>query len=455
MTEIDYDIGPRCVVVTCRQVRKPLRSRIGRRFTAKIIVTQTISDDGGIVSLNFWRHSGETATAPGRSVKAKSFGRLRRRDRGSMAVILAVMTPLLIGFGTLAINQGYYGYRKLLLQQTVGAAALAAGNYVSTYYSSGGSTSTIVTAAQTFAVANMPSAKYGTVVQSSNVVVGNWNGTTFTSLASSHGTSPNAVQVTGLNTAANGNAVALFLGSFFNKPTVDITATVTASYGTGQAFNAIVINDMSQSFSNELSNQQTVDDAIKNCVQGATGTTSKFGITLTNGHATLYQPLVLASTSNLHGKIQSLHSNSCGINCSTGSNIAAGMYSAIQQFSDPAYAKTKKNIIIVTDGVPNAGNTIYTLLDGVTCTIHCTDAQLQAGAQTQAANAKATGISVSTIYYSGESNTTPQDAATATAYLATLVTGSGLAMVAPSTAQLNAAYAGFCSTIPSSLKLTM
>ncbi len=34
-----------------------------------------------------------------------------------MATLCAVLIPVLVGFGTVAIDQGYYGYRNLLLKQ--------------------------------------------------------------------------------------------------------------------------------------------------------------------------------------------------------------------------------------------------------------------------------------------------------------------------------------------------
>jgi hypothetical protein len=387
--------------------------------------------------------------------KTRLSGWFPRRDRAAVAVLVAaVVIPVLVGFGTLTIGRGYYGYRKLLLEQTVQSAALAAGNNLATYYSTG-SSSTVVSAAQTFATSNMPVARYGTVVPSSGVVLGNWSGSTFTSLASSGGTTPNAVQVTGLSTAANGNAVGLFLGGFFHKPTVDITSSAIAGAGTGtgQMFNTVIINDMSDSFSSEISNQKAADLAILSCVKGSTGTSSQFGLTFANGHSTIYQALVPAAAnySALQTKINAITACSASQdpNCGTGSNIASGMYSAIQQFSGLA-ATSKKNIVIITDGVPNASSITYSSVDGVTCTRNCSDSQLQTGAQTQSALAKAAGISVSTIYYSGDTDSR-QDQATYAAYLATLVTGSGTALVAPTAAQISAAYSGVCSTIPSAL----
>jgi Flp pilus assembly protein TadG len=385
---------------------------------------------------------------------AQAFAQIDRRcgrDRGGMATLCAVMIPVLIGLGTLAIDQGYYGYRNLLLKQTTQNAALAAAEELFTYYTSG-TNSTIVSTAQTYALNNMPSSKYGTVVTSSNVVLGSWSGTAFTA----GGTNPTAVQVTGLNTSANSNAVPLFLGSFFGRPSVDISYTVVASYGSGKAFNTIVINDMSQSFASEISDQVIADQQILNCVKGVTGATSYFGITFINGHASTYIPMTLAQSNytTLQTKVAAI--TSCNAsedpNCSTGSNIGSGIYSAIQQFNNSTYTGTSKNIVIITDGVPDASSGVtYTTADGVSCGANCTDAELQAGTQAQAALAKAAGINISTIYYSGD--TSPSDESTYETFLAGLVTGTGKSLVAPSAATIDASYASLCSSIPSVLKL--
>ena len=252
----------------------------------------------------------------------------RRRDRGTMAVMCAVMVPILIGFGTLAVNQGLYTYRNLLLRQTVQSSALAAANKLSTYYTTG-STATIVSTAQTFATANMPSGTYGTVVPAANVVVGNWASGAFTSLASSRGTTPNAVQVTGLNTTANSNALALFFGSWFGKPTLDLSSTVVASYASGKSFNTIVINDLSSSFSGQITDQVQADQQILNCVVGQSGSSSNFGITFINGAATIYQALSPAGTNYTALKLKTSLITACtaleDANCNTGSNVAAGV----------------------------------------------------------------------------------------------------------------------------------
>ncbi|HEX4366953.1 MAG TPA: hypothetical protein VH023_09000, partial [Rhodopila sp.] len=61
-------------------------------------------------------------------------------------------------------------------------------------------------------------------------------------------------------------------------------------------------------------------------------------------------------------------------------------------------------------------------------------------------------INISTIYYSG-TDTDPSVQSMAKTFLAGLVAGTGTALVAPTTAQLDASYAALCSSIPSVLKL--
>jgi Flp pilus assembly protein TadG len=392
--------------------------------------------------------------------------KLRQTSRASAALFVSLALPPLLLLGGLAIDGTWTYGRYLLLQRTVQSSALAAGQMLTSYYTSGtSSTTAITTAAQTYATLNMPTAQYGTVVPASNVVVGNWNASTstFTSLASSGGTSPDAVQVTGVSTTANGNPVSLFFGGMIRKPTVDLQTTAIASYGTAQTFNTIIINDLSQSFASEITNQQDADKAILNCVANSSGSASQFGITAITGHATIMQPLAKAGTTltTITSLITSLlPCNGLLMPTCSGSNVAAGLYSAIQQFSGTAYQGSRNNVIIITDGVPNADPITYTRADGIyptptsttpTCTTSCTDANLWTMAQNQAANAYAAGINISTIYYSGDTPTS-QQSAYATA-LATLVKGTGVAMVAPSASKISATYAGFCATMSSALKM--
>ena len=403
-----------------------------------------------------------------------------RDRRGNVAWLVALILPVLFSFGLGGIAWNQAHFNKGLLQQTVRAAALAATNKLSTYYTSG-SADTLKAAAQAIAVLNMPVATYGTVVQASNIVVGTWNSTT--KAFTSGGTSPNAVQVTGLETAANGNPVTLFFGSLMGLGSFDISAVAVASFGTGQTFNTIVINDLSHSFSGNISDQRLADTSILNCIATAAGSLSKFGITGITGDSAILQPLLQASTTanqtTIKNEIAQVNScNNTGMPSCSGSNVASGLYSAIQQFSGSGYTNAKNSVIIITDGVPNAhaGKT-YTTADGIgptispatgiVCTTNCTSANLWTMATNQAAAAVKAGISISTIYYSGNT-TASSSACTAaglasscttaqlqTAYankLALLTGGTGISLVAPTAAKISSTFAAFCATMASALK---
>jgi Flp pilus assembly protein TadG len=420
----------------------------------------------------------------GRNKRQTRF-RLLRDRRAAVIYIVALILPVLVGFGTLAVETAEVNSQKALLKQTVTSAALAGANLLATYYTSSSPT-TIQNAAQAIAVANMPVLKYGTVVPNptctnGSILLGNWNAatSTFTSLCTSGTTSPDAVQVTGTLTA----------NYFFRRiiPSFNMTATATASYGTGQTFNTIVINDLSGSFSGQIANQRAADTSILNCIKSASGTASKFGLTTIDGSATTYEPLTLVSTGStaIQTKINAL--DSCGngtMPACSGSNVASGIYSAIQQFSGTSYLTSKNSVIVITDGVPNANSSHnYVTADGIgptvtpattmvcsgagTASANCSDAELLTMARNQAAAARAAKISISTIYYNGNTTasstlctaaglssscTTAQLQAAYAASVAALSGGTGISLVAPTATGISSSFAAFCATMASSLK---
>lgn len=387
---------------------------------------------------------------------------LWRSKRGATAIFVATALPMLILIAGMSVNRSYLNMRNSLLRRTTQAAALAAGQYLSTYYTTG-SSATITSKAQATAAWNMPTAQYGTVVTAANVVLGTWNSSTKTFTPTT--TNPSAVQVTGLNTAANGNAVQSIIGTPFGPSTVDISSSAIVSYGTGKAFNTIILNDLSMSFSHEIADQRAADIAILNCVAGAASTTSRIGLTAFTGHSSALYPLGNAVTnqSALTTYINNTL-NYCGsrsMPACSGSNVAAGLYSAITQLQAAGLANSSANIILITDGVPNADAITYTRADGTyptptssspVCSTHCTDANLWTMAQDQATYANTLGINISTVYYSGDTTGQSNQAAYA-ADLRTLVTGTGIALVAPTAPQIDTAFGSFCASMGSALKM--
>jgi Flp pilus assembly protein TadG len=463
-----------------------------------------------IIRKNIFRRGGATSPAKASSgVRHQGFW---RNCRGSMTAAMMVSVPAAVICGGWAVDQGYVYYRYQALEQAAASAALAGHTQLSSYYQAGGtysttSMSTINTAVSTILSALLPSATYGNVIttttsnSTSGVQIGTWNPATQTFTATT--TSPNAVKATALATVANGNPIHTLFGGLVGRPTVDLTVTAVSSYGNGLqgagGFNTIIVNDLSQSFSSEMANQRAADIAILNCISNGTNGNGSVGLTSLDGDPYIWNAagvsgfptqitynalpytaystssyagtLVKATTANVATMTTFINNtlNYCGTThgppCS-GSNMASGLYSAIKQLQAAGIANTSSNIILITDSVPSADVRTYTASDGLGvtpsssinsqygwlgCTILCSDANLWTAAQAWAAYAGSLGINISTVYYSGD--TTGQSNITAYSNkLASLVSGQGIALVAPSKASISASFATFCSSMGTAVK---
>ena len=415
-----------------------------------------------------------------RPSSAKRFPLLRDRRAGT-ALLVAMMFPVFFGIAVLGADVGRLYYMKLKVNQATQSAALAAGFKLTDYYTTTNQTSTgtpasVSAAAVSIAASNTPAGAFGNVVTAANVEVGTWNNSTntYAALSGTGPFAPNAVKITGLATAANGNAITTFFGSLLGKASIDVSSTSIATFGTPKPFNVIVVNDLSSSFSSNLGNQQAADVSILNCV--AYGNTSgQFGMVRFNGDAAEIQTLTNASLN----KAAITTTINATQNCSTtgtcsGSNVAAGIYLATKRYE--AYFKnvsigslsndettwtthapttTVNNIVVITDGQPNAASFTYRLQDGVTtngtsalCTTSCTSAQLNSAAVYQARTiAQNLGIQVSTIYYTEAG----ANAAADSAFLQSLLTPLGKFMSTPTSGSIATYAGGVCTLMGSKL----
>jgi hypothetical protein len=437
---------------------------------------------------------------------------LRRRGRASIGGMFAVALPAVVLVGGLSSDLALVTYRHAMLQMTAKAGALAGQTYLSSYYQNGGTystsaMSTLNSVVQTVWSAAMPAATYGTIVpttssnSTSNIQLGTWSTSSGSFTATT--TNPNAVMVTALATAANGNAVKLNFGGIIGMSTVDMSATAIASFGNGLSsaggFNTIILNDLSMSFSSEISNQRTADIAMLNCISNGTNGNGSVGLSTFNGDpwmhnaagvllgfpiqvaytgltpytTTAYTGTLVKATSANVAKMTTYINNTlnyCGTtgmpSCS-GSNLAAGLYSAVQQLSAQGLANASSNIIVITDGVPNAESRTYSTSDGTGrtpsstinttyswsgCTTSCSDTNLWNAAQAWAAYAGSLGINISTVYYSGDTGSS--QVSSYSTKLASLVQNQGIALVAPSASSINTSFATFCSTMGAAIKKT-
>ena len=398
------------------------------------------------------------------------FKALVREERGAVAILMTLMVPVLVGFMTLAVDATYAYTTHNQLQIAADAAALAGVQRVGSYTGTSSTPctsnpaqasqgSTVCTPAQTLAQDNRPhGAGNTTILQTKDIVVGVWNGS-FTPLAT--GAVPNAVKVTTSMTAANSNPLSLFftsmLGIIANTAdfkNISLTATAIAAYsgvnaGGGAVVPAhlIVVIDTSSSFQSNLANAiLAAQDCAKYFAQ-QNNANSNFGVTLFTGNSpqsgwapanwtsqdnktycsgspdactTPYMPLTSPAPNpttfqnNADTQISNItKADDTGVYSYSGSNIAAGMQSAINQFCPSGTcASGTTEMVIVTDGVPNCSTTGFgtSTIAGQNCIVSgkganqgTEDQQLLTDAQTLATTAGTHGMTVSTLYYSGES----------------------------------------------------
>jgi len=207
--------------------------------------------------------------------------------RAGMAVFIALLFPVLVAMGLLAVDAVRAYSQASLVGFATQMAALAGGNSIGDYYSQGhvnGATSIRTTSATIGDATTASSANLSNVIQSTTL--GTWDSTafTFTPLATGSSASPNAVQVVGQTTLST------YFGGAFGVPTITITKSATAAIGT-TPFNVVVLNDMggpnqSQGLGATMSNQAywwaqqlKADIAVLGCVQASGNTPSMFGLT--------------------------------------------------------------------------------------------------------------------------------------------------------------------------------
>lgn len=378
--------------------------------------------------------------------------KLLRDDRGAVVIVMTIYLPIIVGLFTLAVDMSYVYYQRNNLQVTAEAAALAATTQLPD------SANSIVVAKQ-YAEKNMPAARYGSVLKDADVIPGKWTdscsagGINCFVPAGSQSCSTfncNAVKVTTRQSVSNGNALTLVFAPLIGLSTFDVTATAIAVFGPGPnsqtKWNAVIVEDITQSFSKQLANARAADVALLDCIKDNAAAGSKLGITLFTGVSPTppYQSGISVSDgtnyTTLKNKISGINQcGSTGMPPCSGSNIAAGMNATLTQLCpnnscNSVYSNgTKQAMIIVTDGIPNCGSTK-----------NCSDSTLKSNAISAANQARADGIDVFTIYFGTNVCSDPNTCDSA--WLATLTRGNGIALTTPDATKLSSLMQTICAS---------
>ncbi len=145
------------------------------------------------------------------------------RDRqGSVITLGALLFPVLLGLGALAVDCANLYYNKSKVQMAADAASLGAASALP-------DTAAATSRALDLVGLNTP-ASFGTLSKAQDVKVGIWDASAKTFTPNS--TSPNAVQVSTHRTAANGNPVFTFFGRLAGTTQLEVNGqAIAVKYG--------------------------------------------------------------------------------------------------------------------------------------------------------------------------------------------------------------------------------
>jgi Flp pilus assembly protein TadG len=368
-----------------------------------------------------------------------NMGAPRDRQRGSAAIAIAIMMPMFVGFAALAVDIGFLWASKAQLETAAEAAALAC------QYGLSSSTTTATTYGIQYAGNNTV---MGTplTLSSSSFTFGNWNSAARTfspvALPLSAGATVDSCKVS----ATVGSP--LFFGKIFGKSTANVTSHAIAQFGsTTKAWNLVVAEDITASFSAELSSNapQKADQALLDCLITHTGTGSFFGYVEFTNVAQTINGLQKAGTNYTTLKNSIAGTRVCntpghpacgGTGTDAGIIGATNLLDAAQSAGQISCAGSSQGcaIVVVTDGAPTKNLS--------TCTASPKDPQHCA--MKAAADACAKGYAVFAIFFDNDGGGT-------SANVAALACGGGTYFKSPTPTDIQAGTFGVCATLPARL----
>jgi Flp pilus assembly protein TadG len=354
----------------------------------------------------------------------------RRREAGVGVVIIALFLVILMGFVALVVDGGHASETQARCQAASDAAALAAAGKLPDQAAA-------KAAALSYAAKNMDPAAHGTVVASNDVVFGAWSFASKSFTPTTDVATVNAVRVIARRADVNSNPLPVSFGQVFGYSKLDVTSQSIAAAAGGKPWDLVLVQDVTSSFSGELSKAVTADKQLLDCFHAMAPSTSLFGLVSFTGWSTvLATPTLMglgyATLKTAVGNIKSC--GSAGSPICSGTDISAGLQAATNLLAPiVAPADTGKAIILVTDGQPEPSNKGSHPA--------ATAAQLKTYATQWADNANAAGISLFVVFYNESHD------ATAESFLKSLIRGQGLYLSTPDPNQIPALLAIICGKL--------
>lgn len=277
--------------------------------------------------------------------------RYARRRTGMTLIYLVIAFTALVGVTSFAVDYGKAVLAKSKLKGAVDAATLAGASGLAV------SPTEVRTRAKATAALNMVNGQ-GLVLLDSDIELGTWNPTTgqFVLLTGSAESTATAVRVTGRLLKSRNTAVGYtFLPVIAGPASVDMSSSAVG--GCSGRTDVVVVQDITTSFSSELSEAKTGDKGLLTSMN-TSGGKSAFGLVVFSGWGKTIAPLQLVA-GNYTALTNSINSvgivGSPGMLSNTGTDIASGIEQAISVFD--AYSSPAANgraMVIVSDGQPDA-----------------------------------------------------------------------------------------------------
>ncbi len=344
--------------------------------------------------------------------------------QGTVAIWFAGGLVAVLGMSSMAVDMSYFYVTRNNLQTAADAAALAGAMVMS-------NPTEMRKEAKKYAQMNVSGdAK---VLADADIASGRWD---HDSRVFAPGGNPqNAVKVTTRMSKGNGNPVGTLFANVFGVDDVDIATSAVAAFDPADDWDFVVAQDVTSSFSTEISYARDANQALLDCLRDRAGPGKDplLGIVLFTGVSTEYQALqsIADNYSNLSKSVGALDlCNKPGMPACSGTHVAPGITAAIDTFADsPHGPEVNRAILVVGDGAPNPSGPNKNL----------TIQQMKNLANQAADAADAQGISVFTVFYDADND----DAAAA--FFEGLVRGKGRFMRAPDAADLPGLLESVCT----------
>jgi Flp pilus assembly protein TadG len=158
-----------------------------------------------------------------------------RDERGVVAVVVAVMIVMFLGFAALVIDVGYFFVTGNELQNIADASSLAAARQLGAIYQSlpGAAQATytcddptpIKAAAQDVASKNQAGGKSNIIVNESDIIIGQWDGSSFTPTLNQ----PDAVRVIARRDQSANGAITTFFAKLLGINSIELSKDAIAA----------------------------------------------------------------------------------------------------------------------------------------------------------------------------------------------------------------------------------